>query len=150
VEYSSGGSGVAKETRAMAIRMELSRILVCEMHDLQVIELTEVGGDRTFPILIGISEAEAIRRRFQGVELKRPLTHELLVGVIEGLGGTLESITVSDLSDHTFYATLDIRDASGELRRIDSRPSDAVALAAGTDRPIWVEEHVIESAQADM
>jgi hypothetical protein len=134
----------------MAIRMELSRILVCEMHDLQVIELTEVGGDRTFPILIGISEAEAIRRRFQGVELKRPLTHELLVGVIEGLGGTLESITVSDLSDHTFYATLDIRDASGELRRIDSRPSDAVALAAGTDRPIWVEEHVIESAQADM
>ena len=133
----------------MAVRMELSRILICELHDLQVIELAEVGGDRTFPILIGISEAEAIRRRFQGVDLKRPPTPELLLSVIESFGGELESVTVSDLSDHTFFATLDIRGSDGEVRHIDARPSDAVALAAGTEMPIFVEEHVIESAQAD-
>lgn len=134
----------------MAVRMELSRILICELHDLQVIELAEVGGERTFPILIGSSEAEAIRRRFQGVEVKRPLTHELLLSVIESFGGTLESITVSDLSDHTFFATLDVADGDGGLRHIDCRPSDAVALAAGTELPIFVEEHVIDSARADL
>jgi bifunctional DNase/RNase len=133
----------------MAVLMELSRILICELHDLQVIELAEIDGDRTFPILIGIAEAEAIRRRFQGIDLKRPLTHELLHSVIKTFGGELESITICDLSEHTFFATLDVRTADGELINIDSRPSDAVALAAGTSMPIYVEEHVLESAQAD-
>lgn len=133
----------------MAVLMELSRILICELHDLQVIELAEVNGDRTFPILIGIAEAEAIRRRFQGIDLKRPLTHELLHAVIGTFGGELESITVCDLSDHTFFATLDVRKPDGELVQIDSRPSDAVALAAGTALPIYVEEHVLDNARAD-
>ena len=134
----------------MAVLMELSRILICELHDLQVIELAEIGGDRTFPILIGIAEAEAIRRRFQGVELKRPLTHELMHALIESFGGSLESVTVCDLSEHTFYATLDVRTPEGELLRLDSRPSDAIALAAGTDLPIYVEDHVLDEAQADL
>jgi len=130
----------------MTVQMELSRILVCELHDLQVIELTEVGGERTFPILIGLNEAEAIQRRFQGVSLKRPLTHDLLGAVIEELGGVLESVTVSDLSDHTFFATLDVRKDDGGLAQIDARPSDAIALAAGQEIPIYVAEHVLEDA----
>ncbi len=134
----------------MAVLMELSRILICELHDLQVIELAEVGGERTFPILIGIAEAEAIRRRFQGIELKRPLTHELIHSLIEAFDGQLESVTVCDLSEHTFYATLDVRKEDGTLLRLDSRPSDAIALAAGTNLPIYVEEHVLEDAQADL
>lgn len=133
----------------MAVRMELARILICEMHDLQIIELKEVDGDRKFPILIGLAEAEAIRRRFQGMTIKRPLTHELLANVIGGFGGTLESIAITDLSDHTFYARLNIRDADGHLIEIDSRPSDAIALGVATEAPIFVEEYVLEEAQSE-
>ena len=129
----------------MAVKMELSRILVAELHDMQVIELTETGGERTFPILIGLNEAEAIQRRFQHVSLKRPLTHDLLANVIAYLGGELESVTISDLSDHTFFATLDIR-TEDELMHVDARPSDAIAVAAGQEVPIFVAEHVLEDA----
>lgn len=133
----------------MAVRMELSRILICEMHDLQVIELQEVDGPRTFPILIGLAEAEAIRRRFQGMTVKRPLTHELLQNVIESFGGALESVTITDLSEHTFYATLSIRRGDGEVMTIDSRPSDAIALGVATDVPIFVEERVLDEAERE-
>ncbi|GAB4521023.1 MAG: bifunctional nuclease family protein [Phycisphaerales bacterium] len=131
----------------MSIRMELSRILICEMHDLQIIELTELEGERTFPILIGLAEAEAIRRRFQGMEIKRPLTHELLANVIEAFGGVLERVEISDLRDHTFFAELHITARSGEALVIDSRPSDAIALCVEADVPIFVAEHVLEQAQ---
>ncbi len=134
----------------MAVQMELSRILICEMHDLQIIELTEMGGDRKFPILIGLAEAEAIRRRLQGVTIKRPLTHELLANVINAFGGELESITINDLSDHTFYAQLHIRRPDGELMEIDSRPSDAIALGIANEVPIFVEDFVLDEAQADL
>lgn len=134
----------------MAVLMELSRILICEMQDLQIIELKEVDGERKFPILIGLSEAEAIRRRFQGVKIKRPLTHELLANVIDSFGGRLESIEINDLSEHTFYAKLNIRKADGEMMEVDSRPSDAIALGVAGEVPIYVAEHVLEEAQSEL
>lgn len=134
----------------MAVQMELSRILICEMHDLQIIELTEIGGERKFPILIGLAEAEAIRRRLQGITIKRPLTHELLANIITGFGARLESIAINDLSDHTFYARLNIRTPDGELMEIDSRPSDAIALGIANEVPIYVEEFVLDEAQSDL
>jgi len=130
----------------MAVGMDLSRILDAGLHDMQVSERTEIDGDRTFPILIGLNEAEAIQRRFQGVSLKRPLTHDLLANVVAYLGGELESVTIADLSDHTFFATLDIRTEDDELINVDARPSDAIAVAAGQDVPILVAEHVLEDA----
>lgn len=133
----------------MAVEMELSRILICELHDLQVIELKEVDGDRRFPILIGQAEAEAIRRRFQGVILKRPLTHELLANVIDAFGGRLESITINDLAEHTFYAKLHVRTAGGQQLEIDARPSDAIALGVASEVPIYVDESVLAEAQAE-
>jgi len=142
-EVSKSGSIV------MVVEMELSRILICELHDLQVIELKEVDGDRRFPILIGQSEAEAIRRRFQGVSLKRPLTHELLANVIESFGGTLESISINDLAEHTFFARLNVRTREGELLTIDARPSDAIALGVASEVPIYVEEFVLAEAQSE-
>jgi bifunctional DNase/RNase len=78
--------------------------------------------------------------------VKRPQTHDLLANVITSLGGRLESITITDLSDHTFFATLDVRSATGEKVHIDSRPSDAIALGVANDVPIYVNEHVLESA----
>jgi bifunctional DNase/RNase len=80
------------------------------------------------------------------VSLKRPLTHDLLANVIAFLGGELESVTIADLADHTFFASLDIRTEKGELINVDARPSDAIAVAAGQDVPILVAEHVLEDA----
>lgn len=132
----------------MAVRMELSRILIRELNDYQLIELREVDGERSFPIVIGLAEAQAIERRLKGLEIKRPLTHDLLATVIERLGGTLESIVINDLSEHTFFATLNVR-KDGELIEIDSRPSDAIALGVASEAPIFVEEHVLAAAQSD-
>lgn len=134
----------------MAVRMELSRILIADQHDLNVIELREIDGERTFPILIGVMEAEAIKRRLQGVELKRPLTHELLMSVIDAFGGDLVEVRINDLNDHTFYALLIIHTEDDRVLEIDSRPSDAIALAVAAEVPIFVEEHVIEGAASDL
>lgn len=134
----------------MAVLMELSRILIRETNDYQVIELREVDGERTFPIVIGLPEAQAIERRLQGIEIKRPLTHELLADLIDAFGGELVSITINDLADHTFFATLDIeRPSGGEIMNIDSRPSDAIALGIARGVPIFVEDHVLEEAESE-
>lgn len=135
----------------MPVRMELSRILIRENLDYQIIELREIVEDestpaRTFPIVIGLPEAQAIDRRIKGIGVKRPQTHDLLASVITALGGTLRSITITDLTEHTFFATLDIRRADGELIHVDSRPSDAIALGVAGDVPIFVAEHVLEGA----
>ena len=129
--------------------MELSRILVRELSTCQVIELREIEGPRTFPILIGLPEAQAIERRLQGIELKRPLTHELLAHVIEAFGGAIESICINDLFEGTFFAIINIRTESGEVLEVDSRPSDAIALGIGQGVPIYVEEHVLDEAQTE-
>jgi bifunctional DNase/RNase len=138
----------------MAVRMELSRILIRELSDMQIIELREVPADggadspdlRTFPIVIGLNEAQAIERRLKGVAIKRPQTHDLLANVIESLGATLDSITVNDLSEHTFFATLDVTSAGGQQLHIDSRPSDAIAIGIAGNVPIYVAEHVLAAA----
>ena len=138
----------------MAVRMELSRILIRELTDYQIIELREAAeegdednGDnrRSFPIVIGLPEAQAIERRIKGVPIKRPQTHDLLATVITQLGGVLKSITITDLAEHTFFATLDVQ-KDGTLLHIDSRPSDAIALGIANDVPIFVAEHVLDAA----
>lgn len=134
----------------MTIQMELSRILIREMNDYQIIELREIEGDRTFPIVIGLPEAQAIERRLQGIDIKRPQTHDLLASVIEHMGGRLERITINDISDHTFFALLGIRDANGAEVEVDSRPSDAIALGIAQGVPIYVAEHVLEQAQTEL
>ena len=133
----------------MSVLMELSRILIRELSDYQLIELRESDGSRSFPIVIGLPEAQAIERRLKGIEIKRPQTHDLLASVINHLGGELVSITINDLSDHTFFASLDIRGADGSLLRVDSRPSDAIALGIANDVPIYVDEQVLDEAQQE-
>jgi len=132
----------------MAVRMELSRIFIREMSDMQIIELTEIGGDRTFPIVIGLNEAFAIERRLKSIEPPRPQTHELLASVIEHLGGQLKEIIINDLSDRTFFAKLIIEQDGVEIE-VDSRPSDAIALGVAQNAPIYVAEHVLEQTSAD-
>ncbi len=127
----------------MLVRMALARIIIVESGDQQVIVLREVDGDRAFPVLIGMAEALAIDRRIKGHNPARPMTHDLLMSAIEDLGGRLEKIVISELREHTFYAKLVVR-RNGELLEIDSRPSDAIALGAGTDTPLYVDELVLD------
>ena len=125
--------------------MELVRIIISEINDQQVIYLREVDGERTFPILIGIFEATSIDRRVKGEIPPRPLTHDLLKNTIEELGGEAQDVVINNLMDHTYYAVVRIR-MNGELTEVDSRPSDAIALAMHYDPPlpIYVEDSVLD------
>lgn len=131
----------------MQIQMELSRILIAETRDYQLIELREVDGERRLPIVIGLFEAAAIERRLKGIEIRRPQTHDLLARTIEAMGGRLERIIINDLRDDTFFAILSVN-REGRTIEIDSRPSDAIALGIANDIPIYVEEHVLDSASS--
>jgi len=111
----------------------------------RVVVLMEVGGNRYLPIWIGSDVADAIVLQMQGVEIARPLTHDLLRSVIETLGAKVGRVLVNDIHDNTFYARI-IFDVGGRYAEVDSRPSDALALAVRVDCPIYVEEGVLEQA----
>jgi bifunctional DNase/RNase len=128
--------------------MELKRIIISEIHEQQVILLREVDGERSFSIMIGIFEATSIDRRVKKLPSPRPLTHDLVNNVIDSLGGELRDIYISELRDHTYYAKLRIR-MNGELIEVDTRPSDAIALAVTASVPIFVAEDVLEEAAND-
>lgn len=123
--------------------MELSRIIISETNDEQVIVLKENDGNRAFPIVIGIWEAVAIDRNIKGKKTPRPMTHDLIENIIGGLDSRLEKIVITDLKDRTFFARLFLK-RNGKSVEIDSRPSDAIALAVQMKAPIWVNESVIE------
>ncbi len=113
------------------------------------ITYSQVENGRSFPIVIGLPEAQAIERRLKGIGVKRPQTHDLLVNILDSLGGKLESICIHDLAEHTFFAELRVRNIAGDLIKIDSRPSDAIALGIASNVPIYVEEHVLDAAQRE-
>ncbi len=127
----------------MDVEVELSRIIINETSEQQVIVLKERHGERSFPIVIGIIEIFAIDRRLKGIKPPRPMTHDLLASVIESLGAKIEKIVINDLRNHTFYAKITLR-LNGQIIEIDSRPSDAIALGVASDAPIYVAEHVFE------
>ena len=131
------------DAESKTVRMELSRIVITETSENQVIVLREVNGTRQFPIWIGIYEATAIDRNLKDIRAPRPLTHDLLCSVFGALGATLERIVVTDLRNTTFYAKLILKRDS-ETIEVDSRPSDAIAIATSLDAPIYVEERVLE------
>lgn len=103
------------------------------------------GPGRILPILIGVPEASAIELALKGEPTPRPMTHDLLVSLLEDLGATLESIVVTELRDRTFYAELRF-EAAGRKHELSCRPSDAIAIAARTTMSIFVEERVMEQA----
>lgn len=126
------------------IQMELSKIMISETNDHQIIILKERDGQRSFPIVIGLHEAWAIDRAVKEIPTPRPLTHDLLFNVITGLNADLTRIIINDLKNNTFYAKL-ILQMNGNSVEIDSRPSDAIALAMQKrDTPIFVEEKVLD------
>ncbi len=125
------------------LHMELSKIIITETNEEQVIVLREVDGERAFPIVIGIWEAVAIDRNIKQKRTPRPMTHDLLENIILGLEAKLERIIINDLRDRTFFAKILLR-RNGKMIEVDSRPSDAIALAVQMRAPIYVEERVLE------
>ncbi len=107
--------------------------------------LKEINGNRRLPIIIGQAEAQAIALEIEGFKPLRPLTHDLMKQVIDNLGATVLEIIVDELRDNTFYAKI-ILEVSGFTNEIDSRPSDAIALAVRTQSPIYVADSVLEIA----
>jgi len=128
----------------MTIPMELSRIIISEINNQQVIYLREIGGTREFFIVIGIFEATCIDHKVKDIPTQRPLTHDLLCGICQATGLELLDVTITRLEEQTFYAVLRIRRGE-EIFVIDARPSDAIAVAMTHEPqlPIFVEEEVL-------
>ncbi len=127
------------------IEMTIDSIRVSLMNYQRVVILKEKASDRYLPIWIGPAEADAIAVKLQGVAVPRPLTHDLLSSVIDTLGAAVNSIIVNDLKNDTFFARV-ILDIDGKQVEVDSRPSDALALAVRTGVPIYADESVLDKA----
>ena len=127
------------------VEMTIDSIRVSLMNYQRVVILKERVADRYLPIWIGPAEADAIAVKLQGVSVPRPLTHDLLRSVVDALGAKVNHVIVSDLKNDTFYAKI-ILNVDGGQMEIDSRPSDALALAVRVEVPIYVEDSVLDKA----
>ena len=127
------------------IELTIESIRVSLRNYQRVVILREKDAERFLPIWIGPAEADAIAVRLQEVSVARPLTHDLLTNMVEQLGGVVQSVVVNDLSNDTFFARIHI-DQNGQKLEIDSRPSDAIAIAVRARVPIFVEESVLDRA----
>ncbi|MCH6564147.1 MAG: bifunctional nuclease family protein [Myxococcales bacterium] len=130
------------------IRMSVAGVHLDSSSGSAVLVLANPEG-RALPILIGLAEATSIARELEGVELPRPLTHDLLRDSLEALGARILRVEVTALRENTYYAIVVLADASGRETQLDSRPSDAVALAVRVDAPIFVHEQVLRETQSN-
>ena len=127
------------------IELTIYSVLYSLLSRHRIVLLKEVTGERFLPIWIGIAESDAIASHLQGTGTPRPMTHDLLLNVIRSLNGTVHYIVVNDLAEDTFYARIAI-EHDADIKLIDARPSDAIALAVRATVPIYVEESVLARA----
>lgn len=128
------------------VQVELYKIIIDEKNADQMIVLKEKDGDRQFPIMIGLIEASSIKMKLSGVELPRPLTHDLLLSIIHSLGAVLDRVMIDALVDDIFHAKLILVAQDGKTISVDARPSDSIAVAVRAKVPIFVEDSVLEKA----
>ena len=128
------------------IKMTVAGITMDSSNNMPIIILKSENDDVAIPIWIGLIEASAIATELEGIQLGRPMTHDLLKNILEGLGGNLQRIVVNELKESTFYASLFV-ELNGSEVEIDSRPSDAIALALRCDAEIFVSQKVIDTSQ---
>ena len=131
----------------MQVEMTITGLMVNPVTNMPIVILHDDAGERILPISVGIFEANAIALQIENIPTPRPMTHDLLRNVIKDLKAAVEKIVVSDLKDKTFYALIYLR-IGGELVAVDSRPSDALALALRVRAPIYVEDSVIDNAKS--
>ncbi|MBA2633526.1 MAG: bifunctional nuclease family protein [Chloroflexi bacterium] len=132
--------------RVRLVEMVVESVRVHMLSSQHVVILKESEKDRYLPIWIGSSEANAIAMRLQGLSAERPLTHDLMVSVLGGLGARVSRVVVTHVTDGTFHARLYLENAGGDESEVDSRTSDAIAIAVRTGSPIYVDERVLDEA----
>ncbi|MDO8637463.1 MAG: bifunctional nuclease family protein [Dehalococcoidia bacterium] len=125
--------------------MTIDSIRVSETNSQRIVILKEKSCERYLPMWIGTAEADAIAIKLQGVLVPRPLTHDLLRSVIDALGAAVDHIIIDNMKEDTFYARIFLR-VNDKMLEVDSRPSDALALAVRISAPIYVGESIIEKA----
>ena len=130
----------------MLIKMTVRGIALDPITNMPIVILKDPEERRALPIWVGIFEANAIALELEKVSTPRPMTHDLLKNILEGLGITVQQIIVNDLKENTFYATIELN-YNGSVVSIDSRPSDAIALALRVNAPIFVTENVVTQAK---
>jgi len=130
----------------MLIKMTVRGIALDPITNMPIVILKDPEERRALPIWVGIFEANAIALELEKVSTPRPMTHDLLKNILEGLGITVQQVIVNDLKENTFYATIELN-YNGSVVSIDSRPSDAIALALRVNAPIFVTENVVTQAK---
>lgn len=130
----------------MEIEMTIKGLMIDPVTNMPIVILKDKEGSRVLPIWVGIFEANAIALQIENITTPRPMTHDLMKNLLGDLNASVEKIVVNDLRENTFYAMIYLNRA-GEMVAVDSRPSDAIALALRAKAPIYVEESVVESAK---
>jgi len=130
----------------MEVEMKIRGLTMDPVTQMPIVVLKDVNGNSVLPIWVGIFEANAIALEIEKVSTPRPMTHDLIKTVLMGLDTGVRKVVVSDLKDDTFYAVIWL-EKNGELISVDSRPSDALALALRLDCPIYVEETVLKNSR---
>ena len=130
----------------MPVEMKIKGLMIDPVSQMPIIILKNDSGDSVLPIWVGIFEANAIAMQLENVASPRPMTHDLLKNVIEGLAARIARVVITDLRDNTFYATIFLERNGGGPLSIDSRPSDAMALALRAQAPIFVEQTVLDKS----
>lgn len=131
----------------MEIEMRIRGLMMDPVTNMPIVILREASGEAILPIWVGIYEANAIALEIEKVTTPRPMTHDLIKNLLAGMETRLSKVVVSDLREDTFFAVIWL-EKGGEVISIDSRPSDALALALRMDCPIYVEEQVLKSSKA--
>ena len=130
----------------MEVEMKIRGLIMDPVTNMPIVILRESDSEAVLPIWVGVYEANAIALEIEKVSTPRPMTHDLLKNLLIGLETTVRKVVVTELKDDTFYAVIWL-DRRGEIISIDSRPSDALALALRMDCPIYVEEEVLKSSK---
>jgi uncharacterized protein len=130
----------------MEVEMKIRGLMMDPVTNMPIVVLKDLNGNAILPIWVGIYEANAIALEIEKVSTPRPMTHDLIKTLLLGLGTGIRKVVVSELKDDTFYAVIWL-DKDGELISVDSRPSDALALALRLDCPIYVDESVLKSSK---
>ena len=130
----------------MEVEMKIRGLMMDPVTNMPIVVLKDINGNAILPIWVGIYEANAIALEIEKVSTPRPMTHDLIKTLLLGLGTGIRKVVVSELKDDTFYAVIWL-DKDGDLISVDSRPSDALALALRLDCPIYVDESVLKNSK---
>jgi len=128
------------------VEVEVAKIAFYPPSKGYAVLLREIGGERQLPVIVGAFEAQAIALALEGMKMPRPMTHDLISSMMDDLGADIKEVVITDLIDGTFYAKIYLEQYDYEGKEIDSRPSDAIAIALRVGASVYVEEEVLEEA----